>query len=173
MLFQVWNNEFQAFATGKSLQWYLHSFEKKKPNFWELAIPCDGNLWFQVWEPAVPCHGAHVGNREYANIPVPVHYAKQTVLYRSIKQNHKIVKEMFSYHFDKHLFRAKTFLCRSNSQQKEQIFYGLSKQNQKKRTMRPNYVQSTDGSIGIVTFSCLEPWVSNFGNPQFLKMTAP
>jgi hypothetical protein len=72
---------------------------------------------------------------------------------------------MFSYHFDKHLFRAKTFLCRSNSQQKEQIFYGLSKQNQKKRTMRRNYVQSTDPSIGNVCFKLWEPAV--------LKMIAP
>ena len=123
MLFQVWNNEFQAFANGKSLQWYLHSFGEKT-NFWELAIPCDGNLWFQVSEPAVPCHGAHVGNRGYANIPVPVHYAKHTGLYRSIKQNHKIVQEMFSYHFDKHLFRAKTFLCPSNGQQKNKYSTG-------------------------------------------------
>ena len=40
----------------------------KKYNFWEPAIPCNGNLWFpgweplgtvsfKVWEPAVPCHG--------------------------------------------------------------------------------------------------------------------
>ena len=50
----------------------------------------------------------------------------QTFWYRSIKQNKafftgplsktvKVVKKMFSYHFNMHLFRAKTFLCRPSS----------------------------------------------------------
>ena len=51
----------------------------------------------------------------------------QTFRYRSIKQNKafctgplsktiKMVKKLFSYHFDMHLFRSKTFFCRPNSQ---------------------------------------------------------
>ena len=47
-----------------------------------------------LWKRAVPCHEPN------ANIPVPVHYAKQSVLYRSIKQNHKVVQKIFSYHFN-------------------------------------------------------------------------
>ena len=61
-------------------------------------------------EPAVPCHEPSL------NILVPAHEAKQSVLYRSIKQNHKIVKKLFLYYFDMQLFRTKTFLCRPNSQ---------------------------------------------------------
>ena len=66
MLFQVWNHEFQALGTHSSLQWKPLSFENINSNFWEPAIPCNGNLWFpcrlgtvsfKVWEPAVPGHG--------------------------------------------------------------------------------------------------------------------
>ena len=110
-----------------------------------------------LWEPAVPCHEPN------ANIPVPVHQAKQNVLYRSIKQNHKIVKKLFSYHFDMHLFRAKTFLCRPSSQtqtfryrsikQNKRFCYRLSKQNKTTlRTMSSNFLQSTDPSTGNVCF---------------------
>ena len=79
-----------------------------------------------------------------------------------------------------HLFRAKTFLCRPSSQmqtfryrsikQNKRFCYRLSKQNKTTlRTMSSNFLQSTDPSTGNVTFSGLEPWVSSFGNPQFLK----
>ena len=87
----------------------------------------------------------------------------QTFWYRSIKQNHKVVKKMFSYHFDMHLFRAKTFLCRPNSQtqrfryrsikQNKRICYRLSKQNKRTlRTMSSNFLESTDPSTGNVCF---------------------
>ena len=87
----------------------------------------------------------------------------QTFWYRSIKQNHKVVKKMFSYHFDMHLFRANTFLCRPNSQtqrfryrsikQNKRICYRLSKQNKTTlRTMSLNFLESTDPSTGNVCF---------------------
>ena len=85
----------------------------------------------------------------------------QTFWYRSSKQNHK-VKKMFSYHFDMHLFRAKTFLCRPNSQtqrfryrsiKQNRICYRLSKQNKTTlRTMSSNFLESTDPSTGNVCF---------------------
>ena len=70
---------------------------------------------------------------------------------------------MFSYHFDMHLFRAKTFLCRPNSQtqrfryrsikQNKRICYRLSKQNKTTlKTMSSNYMESTDPSTGNVCF---------------------
>ena len=110
-----------------------------------------------LWEPAVPCHEPN------ANISVPVHEAKQSVLYRSIKQNHKIVKNLFSYHSDMHLFRAKTFLCRPSSRmqtfryrsikQNKRFCYRLSKQNKTTlRTMSSTFLQSTDPSTGNVYF---------------------
>ena len=140
---------------------------------WELAVACNGNLWFPGWEPCVPTSGnrqflamvtsgSHVGNREFQPL------AKQSVLYRSIKQNQKIVKKLFSYHFDMHLIRAKTFLCRPNSQtqtsryrsikQNKRFCYRLRKQNKTTlRTMSSNFLESTDPSTGNVTFSGLEP----------------
>ena len=72
--------------------------------------------------------GFHCKELPNANIPVPVHSAKQGVLYRSIQQNHKIVKKLFSYHFDMRLFRAKTFLCRPNSQTQTFRYRSIAKQ---------------------------------------------
>ena len=120
-------------------------------------VPRLGTRSSNLWEPAVPCNGPN------ANIPVPAHEAKPSVLYRSIKQNHKIVKKMVSYHFDMHLFRAKTFLCRPNSQtqrfryrsilQNKRFCYRLSKQNKTTlRTMSSNFLESTDPSTGNVCF---------------------
>ena len=129
-----------------------------------------------LWEPAVPCHEPN------ANIPVPVHQAKQSVLYRSIKQNRKVVKEMFSYHFDMHVFRPKTFLFRPNSQtqtfryrsikQNNRFCYRLSKQNKTTlRTMTFIFLESTDPSTGNVCFFRFGTMsFSNFGNAQFLSM---
>ena len=112
----------------------------------------------------------------------------QTFWYRSIKQNkafctgpfkqnHKVVKKMFSYHFDMHLFRAKTFsasliiliispvlktfLCRPSSRtqtfryrsikENKRFCYRLSKQNKTTlRTMSSNFLESTDPSTGNV-----------------------
>ena len=110
-----------------------------------------------LWDPAAPCHERN------ANIPVPVHSAKQIVLYRSIKQNHKVVQKLISYHFDMHLFRAKTFLCRPSSRtqtfryrsrKQNKIFcYPLSKQNRATlRTMCFNFLESKDPSTGNVCF---------------------
>ena len=110
-----------------------------------------------LWDPAVPCHEPN------ANILVPAHQAKQSVLYRSIKQNHKVVKKMFSYHFDMHLFRAKTVLCRHSSRtqtfryrsikQNKRFCYRLSKQNKTTLgTMSFNFLESTDPSTGNVCF---------------------
>ena len=120
-------------------------------------VPTLATVSSNLWEPAVPCHEPN------ANIPVPVHQAKQSVLYRSIKQNHKVVKKLFSYHFDMHLFRAKTFLCRPNSQtqpfryrsikQNKRFCYRLSKQNKTTlRTMIFIFLESTDPSTGNVYF---------------------
>ena len=110
-----------------------------------------------LWDLAVPCHEPN------ANIPVPVHQAKQSVLDRSIKQNHRVVKKMFSYHFNMHLFRAKTFLSRPSSRtqtfryrsikQNKRFCYRLSKQNKTTlRTMSSNFLESTDPSTGNVCF---------------------
>ena len=74
-----------------------------------------------LWEPAVPCHEPSL------NILVPAHEAKQSVLYRSIKQNHKIVKKLFLYHFDMHLFRAKTFFASPTAKRKHSATGPLSK----------------------------------------------
>ena len=98
----------------------------------------------------------------------------QTFWYRPIKQNkafftgplsknHKIVKKLFSYYFDMRLFRAKTNICRPNSQtqtfryrsikQNKRFCYRLSKQNKTTlRTMSSNFLQSTDPSTGNVCF---------------------
>ena len=67
-------------------------------NLWEPAVPCNGNLWFPRWQQWLPTFG----NRQFLAMN-----QTQTFRYRSIKQNHKIVKKLFSYHFDMHLFRAK------------------------------------------------------------------
>ena len=146
----------------------------RSSKLWEPAVPCNGNLWFPRWQPWVPTFG----NRQFLAMN-----QTQTFRYRSIKQNHKIVKKLFSYHFDMHPFRAKTFFCRPNSQtqrfryrsikQNKRFCYRLSKQNKTTlRTMSSNFLQSTDPSTGNVTFSGLEPWVSSFGNQQFLTMKA-
>ena len=79
------------------------------------------------------------------------------------KQNNKIVKKLFSYHFDMHLFRAKTVLCRSNShmqtfryrsiKQNKRFCYRPSKQNKATlRNMSSNFLQSTGPSTGNVCF---------------------
>ena len=76
LLFQAWNHECQALGTRSSLQWKPLSFENINSNFWEPAIPCNGNLWFPGWEPGVPTSGnrqflamvtcgSHVGNSEF------------------------------------------------------------------------------------------------------------
>ena len=120
-------------------------------------VPTLATVSSNLWKPAGPCHEPN------ANIPVPVHQAKQSVLYRSIKQNHKIVKKLFSYHFSMHLFRAKTCLCRPNSQtqtfryrsikQNKRFCYRLSKQNKTTlRTMSSNFLEPTDPSTGNVCF---------------------
>ena len=179
-------------------------------NLWEPAVACNGNLWFPGWEPWVPTSrnrqflamvtcGSHVGNREwvptFGNRQFLAMNQSQTFRYRSIKQNkafftgplslkqnHKILKKLFSYHFDMHLFRAKTFLCRPNSQtqpfryrsikQNKRFCYRLSKQNKTiLRTMRSlSFWNQQILPLVTFTFSGLEPWVSNFGNPQFLTM---
>ena len=117
-------------------------------------VPTLARVSSNLWEPAVPCHESNT------NILVPVHEAKQSVLYRSIKQNHKIVKKLFSYHFNMHLFRAKTFLCRPSSRtqifryrsikQNKRFCYRVSKQN--KTTMIFIFLESTDPSTGNVCF---------------------
>ena len=110
-----------------------------------------------LWEPAVPCHEPNT------NIPVPVHSAKLIVLYRSIKQNHKDAHKLISYHFDMHLFRAKTFLCRPSSRtqtfryrsmkQNKKFCYPPSNQNRATlRTMCFNFLESTDPSTRNVLF---------------------
>ena len=110
-----------------------------------------------LWEPAVPCHEPN------ANILVPVHLAKQSVLYRSIKQNHEVVKKLFSYHFNMPLFRSKTFLRRPSSwtqtfryrsmKKNKKFCYPPSKQNRATlRTMCFNFLESTDPSTGNVCF---------------------
>ena len=140
--------------------------------------------------------GSHVGNSEFqplgtgSSLPWtkrkhsgtgPLSKTKRSLPVQ--EQNHKVVKKVFSYHFNMHLFRAKTFLCRPNSQtqtfryrsikQNKRFCYRLSKQNKTTLgTMSSNFLQSTDPSTGNVTFSGLEPWVSSFGNPQFLTMKA-
>ena len=110
-----------------------------------------------LWEPAVPCHEPN------ANIPVPVHSAKQSVLCRSIKQNHEVVKKMFSYHFNMRLFVQKHFYAGPAAERKhsatgplsktKRFCYRLSKQNKTTlRTMSFNFLQSTDPSTGNVCF---------------------
>ena len=70
---------------------------------------------------------------------------------------------MFSYHFNMHLFRAKTFSCRPSSRtqtfryrsfkQNKRFCYRLSKQNKTTlRTMSSNFLESTDPSTGNVCF---------------------
>ena len=157
----------------------------RSSNLLEPAVPCNGNLWFPRWQPWIPTFG----KRQFLAMN-----QTQTFRYRPIKQNkafctgplrknYKIVKNLFSYHSDMHLFRAKTFLCRPSSRtqtfryrsikQNNRFCYRLSKQNKTTlRTMSSNFLQWTDPSTGSVTFSGLEPWVSSFGNPQFLTMIA-
>ena len=112
--------------------------------------------------------GSHVGNSEFqplgtGNRQFLAMNQTQTFRYRSIKQNHKIVKKLFSYHFDMHLFRAKTFLCRPSSRtqtfryrsikQNKRFCYHLSKQNKTTlRTISSNFLESTDPSTGTVCF---------------------
>ena len=110
--------------------------------------------------------GSHVGNSwvpTFGNRQFLAMNQTQTFWYRSIEQNHKVVKKMISYHFDMHLFRAKTFLCRPNSQtqrfryrsikQNKRICYRFSKQNKTTlRTMSSNFLESTDPSTGNVCF---------------------
>ena len=134
---------------------------------WEAWVPTSGNRQLL----AMVTHGSHVGNQEFQPLgtgsSLPWTKRKtfryrsikqnKAFLYRSIKQNHKIVKKLFSYHFDMHLFRAKTFLCRPNSQtqtfQNKRLCYRLSKQNKTTlRTMSSNFLQSTDPSTGNVCF---------------------
>ena len=134
-------------------------------NLWEPAVPCNGNLRFPGWEPGVPTSG----NRQFLAMN-----QTQTFRYRSIKQNKafctgplsktkKNVKKLFSYHFDMHLFCAKTFFCRPNSQtqtfryrsikQNKRFCYRLSKQNKTTlRTMIFIFLESTDPSTGNVCF---------------------
>ena len=70
---------------------------------------------------------------------------------------------MFSYHFNMHPFRAKTFLCRPISQtqtfryrsikQNKKFCYRLSKQNKTTlRNMSSNFLESTYPSTGNVCF---------------------
>ena len=158
-------------------------FGTRSSNLWEPAVPCNGNLWFPRWQPWVPTFG----NRQFLAMNQTQTFRYRSIkqnkafFTRSIKQNQKVVKKLFSYHFNMHLFRAKTFLCRPNSQtqtfryrsikQNKRFCYRLSKQNKTTlRTMSSNFLQSTDPSTGNVFFSALEPWVSSFGNPQFLTM---
>ena len=137
----------------------------RSSNLWEPAVPCNGNLWFPRWQPWVPTFW----NRHFLAMNQtqtfryrPIKQNKR-VLYRSIKQNHKVVKKMSSYHFDMHLFRAKTFLCRPISQtqtfryrsikQNKRFCYRLSKQNKTTlRTMSSTFWESTDPSTGNVCF---------------------
>ena len=154
----------------------------RSSNLWEPAVPCNGNLWFPRWQPWVPTFW----NRHFLAMN-----QMQTFRYRPIKQNKafctgplsktKNCKETVFISFWHAPFRAKTFLCRPSSQtqtfryrsikQNKRFCCRLSKQNKTTlRTMRSNFLQSTDPSTGNVTFSGLEPWVSSFGNPQFLTM---
>ena len=136
-----------------------------RSNLWEPAVPCNGNLWFPRWQQWVPTFQ----NRQFLAMN-----QTQTFCYRSIKQNKafftgplrktvKVVKKMFSYHFNMHLFRAKTSLCRPNSQtqtfryrsikQNKRFCYRLSKQNKTTlRTMSFVFLESTDPSTGYVCF---------------------
>ena len=123
-------------------------------------VPTLASVSSNLWEPAVPCHEPN------ANILVPVHEAKQSVLYRSIKSSKTkklYIKNLFSNHFDVHLFRAKTFLCRPSSRtqtfryrsikQNKRFCYRLSKQNKTTlRTMSSNFLESTGPSTGNVCF---------------------
>ena len=102
----------------------------------------------------------------------------QTFRYRSIKQNKafftgplsktikliKVVKKLFSYHFNMHLFRAqKHFYAGPTAERKHSatgplsktkgFCYRLSKQNKTTlRTMSSNFLESTDPSTGNVCF---------------------
>ena len=157
----------------------------RSSNLWEPAVPCNGNLWFPRWQPWVPIFG----NRQFLAMN-----QTQTFRYRSIKQNKafftgplsktiKLWRNCFHIILTCTFFVQKTFLCRPNSQtqtfryrsikQNKRFCYRFSKQNKTTlRTMRSNFLQSTDPSTGNVTFSGLEPWLSSFGNPQFLTMKA-
>ena len=120
--------------------------------------------------------GSQVGKHEFQ--PLGTGSSLQWyVLYRSIKQNHKVLKKLFSCHFDMHLFRSKAFLCRPNSQtqpfrypsikQNKRFCYRLSKQNKTTlRTMSSNFLESTDPpSTGNVCFF-------SFGTMSF-KLSQP
>ena len=115
-------------------------------------VPRLGSMSSNLWGPAAPCHEPN------ANILVPVYEAKQNVLYRSIKQTHKVVKKLFSYHFNMHLFRAKTFLCRPSS--RTQTFRYRSIKQTKSSVTRP--VNKTEQHY--------EPCVLTFWNQQILPL---
>ena len=154
-------------------------------NLWEPAVPCNGNLWFPRWQQWVPTFG----NRQFLAMN-----QTQTFRYRSIKQNKafctgplsktiNLQRNCFHIILTCTFFVQKTFVCRPSSRtqtfryrsikQNKRFCYRLSKQNKTTlRTMSSNFLQSTDPSIGNVTFSGVEPWVSSFGNPQFLTMIA-
>ena len=117
----------------------------------ERAVACNGNLWFPGCEPCVPTSetrqflaivtcGSHVGSREFqplgpsSSLPWTKRkhsgtgpLSKQSVFYRSIKQNHKIVKKLFSYHFKMHLFPAKNFFAGPAAERKHSATGPLSK----------------------------------------------
>ena len=119
-------------------------------------VPRLGSMSSNLWDPAAPCHEPN------ANILVPVHEAKQSVLYRSIKQTHKVVKKLFSYHFNMHLFRAKTFLCRPSSRTQTFRYRSIKqtkrsvtrsvKKTKKITTMSFSFLESKDPSTGNVCF---------------------
>ena len=144
------------------------------------GVPTSGNRQFLA---LVTC-GSHVGNHEFQPLgtgsSLPWTKRKhsgtgplsKTVLYRSIKQNHKVVKKMFSYHFNMHPFRAKTF-CRPISQtqtfryrsikQNKRFCYRPSKQNKTTlKTMSSNFWESTDPSTGNVCFLRFGIWNHEF-----------
>ena len=136
-------------------------------NLSEPAVACDGNLWFPRWQQWVPTFG----NRQFLAMNQTQTFRYRSIKqnkafftgHRSMKQNHKIVKKLFSYHFNMHLFRAKTFLSRPSSRtqtfryrsikQNKRFCYRLSKQNKTTlRTMIFIFLESTGPSAGNVCF---------------------
>ena len=109
-------------------RWQHWPLLKWVPAVWILFVPPDfvRTHWGSFWDGHLSIEIVLAMNQTKANIPVLVHSAKQRVLYRSIKQNHKIAKTPLSYHPDIQHFRVKTFLCRPDS-----LFfcYRLKKQN--------------------------------------------
>ena len=158
----------------------------RSPNLWEPAVPCNGNLWFPHWQPWVPTFG----NRQFLAMN-----QTQTFRYRSIKQNKafctgplsktiKLYRNYFHIILTCTFFVQKQFYAGPTAKRKHSATGPLSKTkgsvtgsvNKTKqhyiRTMSSNFLESTDPSTGNVPFSSLEPWVSNYGNPQFLTMIA-